>query len=119
MADLKIAGSGAATVDLETWGAIPSAMDGPMETRGKETWRSADEKIGTGIWECDAGRFKAGFKHGGEFITIIRGRMTCIGDDGVTVELGPGDSMTFPPGWTGEWQVHEPLRKLYAEFKAE
>jgi uncharacterized cupin superfamily protein len=27
--------------------------------------------------------------------------------------------MTFPPGWSGTWQVHAPLRKLYCEFKPE
>jgi uncharacterized cupin superfamily protein len=119
MATLKIESGSAATLELDTWGTIGSAVDGPMGTRGKETWRGEDGKVGTGIWECDAGRFRAHFAGRGEFITVVSGRMTCIGDDGVTTELGPGDSMTFPPGWGGEWQVHEPLRKLYAEFKAE
>lgn len=88
-----------------------------METRGRENWRSPDERIGTGIWEYDAGRFRAAFNDRGEFIHILTGNMTCTAEDGTVVSLGVGDSMTFPPGWTGEWHVHAPIRKLYCEFK--
>lgn len=119
METLKIAPETATSMELETWGSIGSAMDGPMETRGREVWRSTDERVGTGIWECDAGRFRARFEGRGEFIQIVSGSMTCIEENGPTTELGPGDAMTFPPGWTGEWQVHTPLRKLYCEFKPE
>lgn len=117
METLKIAPETAISMELETWGSIGSAMDGPMETRGREVWRSTDERVGTGIWECDAGRFRARFEGRGEFIQIVSGSMTCIEEGGPTTDLGPGDAMTFPPGWTGEWQVHSPLRKLYCEFK--
>lgn len=119
MPNLKIDSTTVGALELEAWGAIGSALDGPMETRGRETWRSANERIGTGIWECDAGRFRASFAGRGEFIQVISGSMTSIGDDGVTTELGPGDAMTFPPDWSGEWQVHAPLRKLYCEFRPE
>lgn len=116
---LKIDPAHAASAQLEEWGAIGSAIDGPMETRGREVWVSDDKRVGTGIWECDAGRFRARFADRGEFIQIVSGRMTCTAADGAVVELGAGDAMTFPPGWEGEWHVHEPLRKLYCEFKAE
>jgi uncharacterized cupin superfamily protein len=116
--DWRIGGDLVVERELEAWGEIKSAKDGPMATRGVETWRSDDEQIGTGIWECDTGRFTARFANGGEFIQVVRGRMTCTAEDGTVTELGPGDAMTFPPGWTGEWHVHEPLRKLYCEFKA-
>jgi uncharacterized protein len=119
MLALKIDPGTAENRELEAWGSIGSAIDGPMETRGHESWRSPDERVGTGIWECDAGRFRAAFAGRGEFIQIISGRMTCTSEDGAAIELGPGDAMTFPPGWTGEWNVHEPLRKLYCEFKPE
>lgn len=119
MNTLKIGRESAGERELEDWGAIGSAMDGPMGTRGVETWRSPDERIGTGIWECDAGRFRAHFAGRGEFIQVISGRMTCIDADGTVTELGAGDAMTFPPGWQGEWAVHEPLRKLYCEFTPE
>lgn len=117
MTTLKIDSATASTTDLEEWGTIGSALDGPMGIRGRVIWTSTDERVGTGIWECDAGRFQARFANSGEFIQVVSGRMTCTAADGTAVELGPGDAMTFPPGWEGEWHVHEPLRKLYCEFK--
>lgn len=116
---LKIDNPTAAGLQLDDWGAIGSAIDGPMETRGRTIWNGASDRIETGVWECDAGRFTARFADRGEFIHIVSGRMTCTAEDGTVTELAAGDSMTFPPGWTGEWHVHEPLRKLYCEFKAE
>ena len=56
---LKIDDPTAAALELDTWGSLGSAMDGPMETRGRELRRSPDERVGTGVWECDAGRFTA------------------------------------------------------------
>lgn len=119
MVSLKIDPALATSMELAAWGEISSAVDGPMQTRGNEVWRSPDEKIGTGIWECDAGTFKASFAGRGEFIQVISGSMTCTADDGTVTDLGAGDAMTFPPGWSGTWQVHSPLRKHYCEFKPE
>jgi uncharacterized protein len=31
-------------------------------------------------------------------------------------ESGPGDTAMFPRGWTGTWQIHETIRKLYVLF---
>ena len=30
--------------------------------------------------------------------------------------IGPGDTAVFPRGWTGAWQIHETIRKLYVLF---
>jgi uncharacterized protein len=118
MVSLKIDPARAKSMELEKWGPIKSS-ENPMETRGNEVWRSPDEKIGTGIWECDAGTFTARFVDRGEFIQVVNGTMTCTAEDGTVTELGPGDAMTFPQGWSGTWHVHTPLRKLYCEFKGE
>ena len=32
---------------------------------------------------------------------------------GPTLEVGPGDIGTYPPGSRTTWTVHEPLRKVY------
>jgi uncharacterized cupin superfamily protein len=119
MVSLKIASGSAETAELDVWGKIASGVPEPMETRGKEVWQSPDEKVGTGIWECDAGTFTARFADRGEFITVVSGSMTCTAEDGTVTELGPGDSMTFPQGWTGTWELHSTLRKIYCEFKGE
>jgi len=32
------------------------------------------------------------------------------------VEIGAGDLVILPPGWTGRWDIIEPVRKLYAIY---
>jgi uncharacterized cupin superfamily protein len=44
--------------------------------------------------------------------------MACTSDDGVVTKLGPGDSFTFAPGWSGTWNIHERLRKVCMMFPA-
>lgn len=119
---LKIDDATALSLELESAGLMcepwGTALDGPIEMRRRELWRSEDERISTGVWECDAGRFQTLFDGEGEFIRVVSGEMTCIADDGTITELGPGDSMTFPPGWSGIWHVHAPLRKIFCGFQA-
>ena len=105
--------------DLEDWGPLAPPLAEPlgaaMATRGLETWSSVDEATSTGIWECEPGPSRWELD-GGEFIHVVRGRMTCTADDGTITEVGPGDSMTFAPGWSGRWDIHETLRKVYTIF---
>ena len=54
---------------------------------------------------------------GGETVHIVAGRLIATEEGGDTLELGPGDVATFPPGWRGEWRFPEPMRKLYTVFK--
>lgn len=121
MVTLKIDDATALALDLEDAGLMRqpwgTSLGGPIAMRRRQLWRSEDGRIGTGVWECDAGQFHTLFDREGEFIRVIAGRMTCVADDGTTLELGPGDSATFPPGWSGEWRIHEPLRKLFCGFQ--
>ena len=34
-------------------------------------------------------------------------------DGGEPAGIGPGDTAVFSRGWTGTWQIHETIRKLY------
>jgi uncharacterized protein len=106
--------------DLEDWGLLapPLAepLGDPMPTKGLETWSSEDSKTSTGIWECGPGPSRWKLDGEGELIYVVSGRMTCTEDDGTVTEIGPGDSMTFAPGWSGIWDIHETLRKVYAIF---
>jgi uncharacterized cupin superfamily protein len=31
-------------------------------------------------------------------------------------DIGPGDTAVFGVGWTGTWQIHETIRKIYVIF---
>jgi uncharacterized cupin superfamily protein len=51
-----------------------------------------------------------------EVIHVVTGRMTVTPDDGEPTDLAAGDMAVFPRGWTGTWEIHEPLRKVYTIF---
>lgn len=42
--------------------------------------------------------------------------MTITPDDGESQFVGPGDTIFIPRGWSGNWELHETLRKLYVIF---
>jgi uncharacterized cupin superfamily protein len=66
-----------------------------------------------------AGRFHADFGAFGECIRILSGEVRCTPDDGgEPFTLRAGDWMTFPRGWTGEWAMPTPTRKVYVTWEA-
>ena len=48
-----------------------------------------------------------------EVFVVLSGRATIEVEDGPTLEVGPGDVGTYPPGTRTTWTVHETLRKVY------
>ena len=108
----------AAEAKLEDWGpleeALPHPGGEPMHTSGTTLW-SGDGAQETGVWECTPGPSRWSLDDN-EFVHILSGRMTVTPDGGEPTEIGPGDTAVFPRGWTGTWQIHETIRKLYVLF---
>jgi uncharacterized protein len=98
---------------LEDWGPLPEATGEPMQASGLTLWTDGDQEAG--VWECTPGPSYWKLE-GNEFIYILSGRMTVTPDGGDPTELGPGDTAVFPRGWTGNWQIHETIRKVYVLF---
>ncbi|CAN5727668.1 hypothetical protein BH23CHL5_BH23CHL5_09280 [soil metagenome] len=118
-AELKIASGAVNDLTLND-STVYSDLDGTsIQTRELETWANGTESVSTGVWECEPGRFQSKFEKHGEFIHVISGELEATADDGTVTIVGAGDSMTFPPGWSGEWHVRSRLRKLYCVFPAE
>ena len=92
---------------------------GLLANRGRTLWQSDDESLEVGVWEIDGGRFHADFAAYGECIRILSGEVQCTPDDGgEPFTLRSGDWMTFPRGWTGEWVMPAPMRKVYITWEA-
>ncbi len=106
----------AAVLPLDENTPFPPERTGgdPLRHRSRTLWHSANEAIEIGVWEVDAGHFHADFGAYGEIIRIISGEMHFTPDDGGDpFTLRAGDWMTFPRGWTGEWEMPSPLRTTY------
>ena len=99
--------------ELEDWGPLAEATGPEMSTRGIELW--AHGTVSGGIWECTPGpSYWKQEEH--EVIHLVAGRMTVTPDDGESTEIGAGDMAVFPRGWSGTWDIHETVRKVYAIF---
>jgi uncharacterized cupin superfamily protein len=105
--------AGALAAELEDWGALEEATGAPMATRGVELWVDGDSSAG--IWECEAGPSSWTLETH-EVIHLVAGRMTCTPDGGEATVVAAGDVAVFPKGWTGTWEIHETVRKVYAIF---
>jgi len=99
--------------DLEDWGPLEEATGPAMSTAGLTLWEEGDASAG--IWTCTPGpsRWTLGTN---EFVHVLAGRMLVTPDGSDPVEIGPGDTMLFPRGWAGTWDITEALRKLYVIF---
>ncbi|MEU9078676.1 cupin domain-containing protein [Kitasatospora sp. NPDC048538] len=76
------------------------------------------EGVETGVWEASTGTFTASRDGYHEVCQILSGRATVTQTGGTPVEIGPGDTLITPAGWTGVWEVHERLRKTYVIVSA-
>ena len=103
----------AATAELADTGPLEEATGEPMHTRGVTFWQDGD--LEAGVWECTPGPSRW-LLEGHEFVHIVSGRMTVTPDGGEPTSIAAGDSTVFPRGWSGTWQIHEPIRKVYVLF---
>ncbi|WP_157576150.1 cupin domain-containing protein [Mycobacterium sp. GA-2829] len=84
-----------------------------MATTGVTLWEEG--VASAGIWECAAGSSYWRLETH-EVIHIVAGRMTVTPDGGSPLELKTGDVAVFPRGWSGTWDLHETIRKVFAVF---
>ena len=98
----------------------PSAepLTGEILTRSAVPFTSDDNRILSGVWECEPGTSRWEFLDRGEIIHVISGRMTVTRDGADAVELTPGTSAIFPIGWQGIWTVHDTLRKVFVVYRS-
>jgi hypothetical protein len=103
----------AASAELEDWGPLDEATGDPMQTAGVELWSAGDAS--GGVWQCTAGPSHWTLETN-EVIHLVAGRMTVTPDGGEPTEISAGDVAVFPLGWSGTWDIHETVRKVYAIF---
>ena len=70
-----------------------------------------------GIWECQPGGWPVVNRPDTEFAILLSGSATMTDDaSGKTVQIGAGDVVILPPGWSGRWDVHETVKKIYVIY---
>lgn len=70
-----------------------------------------------GIWECRPGGWPVVDRPDTEVAFILAGAATITDSStGIAHEVAAGDLLVLPPGWSGRWDVHETVRKVYAIY---
>ncbi|CAD7702003.1 unnamed protein product, partial [Ostreobium quekettii] len=67
------------------------------------------------IWECEASNFPWTYDSN-ETCYILEGQVTVTTDTGESVDIKPGDLVTFPKGMSCTWDVQKAIRKHYTFF---
>ena len=112
---LRLFSAQAAVLDaeLEDWGARSGADSGHPQMSGRILFGSSDDAVEVGVWACTAGGWAIIDRADTETVQILAGLARLTDADGVFVDLGPGDVLVLPKGWSGRWDILEPVRKLY------
>ncbi len=100
--------------DLEAWDDLAEATGSVMAVSGTVLW-SGEDDCEAGLWRTTAGPSRWSLETN-EFVHVLSGRMTVTRDGEAPIEVGAGDCIFFAKGWTGTWDIHEPLRKCYVTF---
>ena len=99
------------SASLEPWGQRPGAT-GEAATSG---WKLLDQEgqPAVGVWECTPGSWTVTDRRDTETSVIVSGRARVTDADGTAHDLGAGDVLVLPLGWSGTWEILEPTRKVY------
>ncbi|MFO0424944.1 MAG: cupin domain-containing protein, partial [Planctomyces sp.] len=71
-----------------------------------------------GLWKHEAATFRYVFP-GDETFHLLEGRVRIEVDGMPSVELQPGDIVSFPKGSSSTWTIHEEMTKFYDNIGCE
>lgn len=104
--------------------SISPALDRPRPDRlvqgnpSRQTWEhyvNRDGVLSCGIWACEVGAWRIRFADNkDEFFCVIEGRVRLRDDAGEVVEIGAGEAAVIPAGFSGIFEVLQPVRKYFA-----
>jgi uncharacterized cupin superfamily protein len=103
----------ATTVALEDWGIRSGADRGEPGIAGHRLQERTPDAPEAGVWTSAEGGWPVHDRPDTEVAVILAGRARITNEDGSAVEVSEGDVLVLPRGWSGRWDVIEPVRKAY------
>lgn len=100
-------------LDLQDWGVRAGADRGEPRIAGVRVQERSPERPEAGVWTSGEGGWPVVDRPDTEVALILDGRARITNDDGTSIEVSKGDLLVLPVGWTGRWDVLEPVRKVY------
>ncbi|MFK7939134.1 MAG: cupin domain-containing protein [Roseovarius sp.] len=106
---------GATDMELTPAGQRAGADSGDPQIAVRELSNQAG--IAVGIWECQPGGWPVVERPDCEVATILSGKGVITDESGAETVIEAGSVVTLPKGWTGRWDIHETMRKVYVIMK--
>lgn len=101
--------------ELVSAGQRQGADTGDPQLRVAKVAEGAPGSIG--VWECQPGGWPIVDRPDTEVAHILSGRATITDDEtSESIDIGAGDLLVLPRGWSGRWDVLETLRKIYVIY---
>jgi uncharacterized protein len=100
-------------LELEPTGPRAGADRGDPHTATRVLHESADGAITVGVWSCTPGGWEIVRRPDTEIIRCLDGHATITDASGAQRRLVAGSVVVLPKGWSGRWDVHETIRKLF------
>ena len=76
-----------------------------------------DKLFAAGIWTCRPGKFRIDFGRD-EFIHLLEGVVIVTDAEGTAKTYRAGDAFVTPKGFSGTWDVIEPVKKHFTYYGA-
>lgn len=112
---LVLTPAAAVTGDLAPAGQRPGADQGDPQLGVHVIDTNGNGNVG--VWECEPGGWPVVDRPDTEACYILAGTATITDDATGTVhQIGAGDFLMLPVGWSGRWDVQETIRKVYAIY---
>jgi len=98
--------------DLTTHGVRSDATHGSPTTASRTFYSVGPTEVG--CWTCSPGSFSASKpRDWTESFHVIEGVFFLTNSDGSARRCVAGDTVQLPKGWSGHWDIIEPVRKLW------
>ena len=68
-----------------------------------------------GVWTCTPGSFPVGPRQKTECFHVLEGVFFLTNLDGTAKRCSAGDTVILPKGWSGYWDIIQPVKKLWVE----
>lgn len=96
---------------LHPQGVRDDAVHGSPTTASRTIYDVGPTKVG--CWTCSAGSFPVVNRETTECFHVLEGVFFLTNADGTAQRCVAGDTVVLPKGWSGHWDVIEPLRKVW------
>jgi len=77
---------------------------------------SGDTIVRVGVWEAGVSKTYLENYPFTEYVLMISGRLVLTNEDGTEKEYGAGDTFVMPKGWSGIWDIQEPMKKQMVQI---